>query len=169
MPENHFFRDPKIQSSLLNILFVFCKLNQDVSYRQGFHEIAAVILWVVWCDAVYPDTSCSHTCEASDTDIMIKKALDFKFIEHDTFTLFQIVMYSAKAWYELGDGKIKDQQSLGSSSIVQKSKYIHETLLMVTDPGLGNHLKELDVLPQVFLMWVLILLVLSCSHLSDVG
>ncbi|KAI5804343.1 rab-GTPase-TBC domain-containing protein [Geopyxis carbonaria] len=158
MPDNHFFRDPKIQSSLLNILFVYCKLNQDVSYRQGFHEIAAVIFWVVWCDSVYPDTSRDHACETLDTDKMITEALDFNFIEHDTFTLFQTVMYSAKAWYELGDGDFKGQQSLGSSPIVQKSKYIHETLLMVTDPELGNHLKELDVLPQVFLIrWIRLL------------
>jgi TBC1 domain family protein 5 len=35
---------------------------------------------------------------------------------------------------------------------VLKSKYIHETLLMATDPELAEHLKVLDVLPQVFLM-----------------
>jgi TBC1 domain family protein 5 len=68
-------------------------------------------------------------------------------------------MRSAKAWYELGEdngGSRKGGAVVGLSAgpIVQKSKYIHETLLMATDPELAEHLKSLDVLPQVFLMSV---------------
>ena len=37
---------------LLDILFVFCKLNPDISYRQGMHELLAPVLWVVERDAI---------------------------------------------------------------------------------------------------------------------
>ena len=67
-------------------------------------------------------------------------------------------MRGARSWYEMeeeassGSGRRGD--AAGSSSIVRKSKYIHETLLQTTDPELAEHLKAMDVLPQVFLMWV---------------
>ena len=37
---------------LCNILFVWSKLNEDLSYRQGMHEVAAVIFYVVYQDAL---------------------------------------------------------------------------------------------------------------------
>jgi len=154
MPENTFFRDPKIQNSLLNILFIYCKLNQDVSYRQGFHELAAVVYWVVACDALSPDSIPEAEYPLPSSERTMCEVLDSRYIDHDTFSLFQVVMRSAKAWYELGEdnGSGRRGESIGKPPIVQKSKYIHETLLMVTDPELSEHLKTLDVLPQVFLM-----------------
>lgn len=144
MPENTFFREPKVQKALLEILFIYCKLNQDVSYRQGFHELAAVVYWVVVCDAISPEA-------AEGGDPVMREVLDAAFIDHDAFSLFQSVMKSAKSWYELEED-VGNGGRLGSASIVRKSKYIHETLLMATDPELSEYLKTLDVLPQVFLM-----------------
>ncbi|KAL7269782.1 hypothetical protein RUND412_007539 [Rhizina undulata] len=177
MPDNTYFRDSAIQNSLLNLLFIYCKLNQDVSYRQGMHEIVAVILWVVSCDAISPDPLPSDFTLVDTTgkpskgsfleeslpgqnDFIMREALDPRYIEHDTFSLFQIVMRSAKAWYELGDdadGKNRRGEP-NHSPIVEKSKHIHETLLMAVDPELADHLKTLDVLPQVFLIrWIRLL------------
>lgn len=151
MPENTFFREPNVRNSLLEILFIYCKLNQDVSYRQGFHEIAATIYWVVACDALL--SPAPEEAEAAEDESMMREALDSNYIKHDAFSIFQCVMRSAKAWYELGDDCGGGRKgSVGP--IVQKSQYIHETLLMATDPELAEHLKALDVLPQVFLMLV---------------
>lgn len=164
MPENPYFRDPKIQNSLLNIIFVYCKLNEDVSYRQGMHEILAVVLWVVSCDAITPGFSidAADGQSAYEEDSIIAETLDAGYIEHDSFSLFQVIMRSAKAWYELGEeGSMKNRggsENRTSSPIVEKSKYIHEHLLMSVDPELAEHLKALDVLPQVFLMYVLFVL-----------
>lgn len=57
MPENLYFREPKTQAMLLDILFIFCKLNRDVGYRQGMHELLAPVLWVVERDAINTSTS----------------------------------------------------------------------------------------------------------------
>ncbi|KAG0123637.1 hypothetical protein HOY82DRAFT_636733 [Tuber indicum] len=167
MPENTYFRDPTIQNSLLNILFIYCKLNADVSYRQGMHEIVAIILWVVSCDAISTTAGTEGQEEerkpVADENIMVE-CLDHQFIEHDTFSLFQVVMRSAKAWYEIGEEALDSVKGRGrnenrnSSPIVEKSKYIHEHLLMAVDPELAEHLKALDVLPQVFLIrWIRLL------------
>ncbi|KAF9904018.1 TBC1 domain, member 5 [Lobosporangium transversale] len=47
LPDNDFFRSEKVQEQLNDILFIYCKINSDVSYRQGMHELVAHILWVV--------------------------------------------------------------------------------------------------------------------------
>lgn len=46
-PDNDYFRSEKVQDQLNDILFIYCKINHDVSYRQGMHELLAHILWVV--------------------------------------------------------------------------------------------------------------------------
>lgn len=38
--------------TIQDVLFVFCKLNPDVGYRQGMHEILAPVLWVVETEAI---------------------------------------------------------------------------------------------------------------------
>lgn len=157
MPDVAYFRDAKVQASLLDVLFVYCKLNEDLGYRQGMHEIVAVILWVLSGDAISPDQTGGEGEELEEHETVMRSLLDPRFIEHDAFSLFQVIMRSAKAWYELGEegegGKIRGRaDGRGKPPIVEKSKYIHEQLLMAVDPELGDHLKALDVLPQVFLM-----------------
>lgn len=47
MPEEPYFRQQETQRILLDVLFVFCKINQDIGYRQGMHEVLAPVLWAV--------------------------------------------------------------------------------------------------------------------------
>lgn len=45
MPEEPYFRQSDAQQKLLDILFIFCKLNQDVGYRQGeSHPLVVICL-----------------------------------------------------------------------------------------------------------------------------
>jgi TBC1 domain family member 5 len=153
MPEEEYFRKPEAQRMLLDILFVFCKMNPDVGYRQGMHELLAPILWVVENDAV-DDSQTLPT----RLDTLMTETLNCGFIEHDSFTIFSLLMRSAKSFYELGDpGRRSDAFELvnnqsGSSPIVDRSKRIHEVYLARLDPELASHLTTIEVLPQVFLM-----------------
>ena len=133
---------------MMDILFVYCKLHEDIGYRQGMHEIVAPILWVVDRDSI----SVGNRDALSEDEKVMHEVLNSEYIEHDTFSLFEAVMRSARAWYELGE---EGEPSGGeiNSPIVEKSKMVHEDLLMSVDPQLGQYLKELDVLPQVFLMY----------------
>lgn len=146
MPDYDYFRSEKVQKQMLDVLFVYCKLNEDMGYRQGMHEIVAPILWVVDNDAVQASFE-----EVSEDEKYMLEALDPAYVEHDTFSLLQAVMHSARPWYELGEDS-DDAGRKGNSPIVEKSRVIHEDLLMAVDPQLARHLKELEVLPQVFLM-----------------
>jgi TBC1 domain family protein 5 len=158
MPEEPYFRNPETQMILLNILFIFCKINQDVGYRQGMHELLAPILWEVEKDAI--DYGGGDQTYDSEADSLMKQILDPIYIEHDAFTLLSLVMRSAKSFYELGEpdrrvetpltGSVTPQN--GASPIVERSKQIHEVYLARFDADLAKHLTDIEVLPQIFLM-----------------
>ena len=145
MQDNFFFREPSTKKKMLDVLFIYSKLNPDTGYRQGMHEILAPILWVVECDAV-DQTSVpkDHQASAEGTELM-QIALDIDYVEHDSFNLFCAVMQTTKSFYEMG-------QSKDSSPIVARCHRIHEDLLATVDPNLANHLQVIGILPQVYLM-----------------
>lgn len=49
-PGVDFFRKPRIQEVMINVLFSYARVNPDMCYRQGMHEILAPILFVVHSD-----------------------------------------------------------------------------------------------------------------------
>jgi TBC1 domain family member 5 len=157
MPDEPYFRLPETQKTLLLILFIYCKINQDIGYRQGMHELAAPILWVVQRDALAPMTP-DGAMLTVDGDRLMFDTLNTNFIEHDSFTLFNLIMRTAKSFYELGEPDKRlnaaptSSALYGSSPIVQRSKQIHEVKLAQVDPELASHLTQIEILPQIFLM-----------------
>lgn len=133
---------------LLDILFIFCKLNPDVSYRQGMHELLAPILWVVERDAI----DLGRSSKALGEDATIVNVFDPYHIEHDTFALFGEIMQSAKNFYEQSTTSGKE------NPIVLRSQRIFKDLLPMVDEELAKHLASIDIVPQVFLMrWIRLL------------
>ena len=162
MPDNLYFQEVSTQKMLLDILFVFCKLNPDIGYRQGMHEVLAPVLWVVERDAI-DLTNLEKAEEGTETsDTQLKYILNSVYIEHDTFTIFNVIMQSAKVFYEtrssseVGHYKYLHQDILQSVEIpiVARSNRIFYEYLPRFDPGLAAHLKSLNISPQIFLMYV---------------
>ncbi|ETS80600.1 hypothetical protein PFICI_08129 [Pestalotiopsis fici W106-1] len=151
LPDEPFYHEPRTQTLILDVLFIYCKLNPDVGgYRQGMHELLAPIVYVLEQDAINPNGEASEGA----ADLTMVEMLDANFIEHDAFTLFSKVMDQAKAFYETDD----NPSSIGRSTIVEKSQHIHEVLLYKVDPDLSTHLKNIEVLPQIFLIrWIRLL------------
>lgn len=143
MPENLYFRQPATQNMMLDTLFVWCKMHPDIGYRQGMHEILAPLLWVVERDSV--DTA---GLENRGVDHVLADMLDSKYIEHDTFALFSVVMQTAKSFYAPAEsGSVsKDTPMLARSS------RIFERYLPKADPELAAHLVKLEIVPQIFLL-----------------
>ena len=159
MPENSYFREPHVQSMLLDNLFIFCKLNKYIGYRQGMHEVLAPILWVVSRDAIDPQSFANASQKDAKSDDLILVCFDPKFIEHDAFTIFGIVMQTVKSFYETGStSRNAALAPVSSSLIVERSRRIHEELLRRVDPELAEHLTAVEVLPQIFLIrWIRLL------------
>lgn len=152
LPDEPLYHQEQAQNLILDILFVYCKLNPDIGgYRQGMHELLAPIFTVIYQDAL--EYSGSETETSLDTAMV--EMLDVNFIEHDAFTLFSKLMEKAKSFYEMSTLPDMGQSSVGSteqSTIVEMSRRIHEEVLMRVDPELAQHLKAIEILPQIFLM-----------------
>jgi len=147
MPENAYFRQPDTQKMLLDILFVWCKLNPHIGYRQGMHEVLAPFVWVVERDAIAPGKN-----EQSGDDPILAELLDAEFIEHDCFALFNSVMKTAKSFYQPATQAPGSKEPPADSAMIKRAKGIFEELLIKVDPELAEHLRALDIMPQIFLM-----------------
>lgn len=143
MPDNMYFRQPATQNMMLDILFVWCKMHPDVGYRQGMHEILAPILWVVERDAI--DTTGT---ENRGFDHTLTELMDSRYIEHDTFTLFSLVMRTAKSFY----APAESGSTTKDTPMLARSSRIFERYLPKADPGLSAHLVKLEIVPQIFLL-----------------
>ena len=144
---------------LLDILFIWSKLNEDVSYRQGMHEILAPLLWVVERDAIDPGTLAGVPALFST----VTRMFDSDYIAHDTYTLFELVMQHHKHSFAMSSANPSvvagsKVSKATESPMVLRSKNIMQVLLMHADPALSTHLESLDIVPQVFLMrWIRLL------------
>ena len=58
--ELSFFQEESIMRLLSSILFVWCKLNPDISYKQGSNELLASIVWVYFQEAALSETHPSN-------------------------------------------------------------------------------------------------------------
>lgn len=112
------------------------------------HELLAPLLYVVDRDAI----DRKNVGDAIADPNMVQM-LDSYFVEHDTFALFSKLMDHTKPFYEVSvdaGSPLSGEQS----AIVEKSRMIHEVALMRIDPELAKHLQNIEILPQIFLMWV---------------
>lgn len=178
LPDDPFYHQEEIQTLILDVLFVFCKEHPDAGgYRQGMHELLAPLVYVLSEDAI-ESSSLRSAPAAEDADMT--EMLDACFIEHDAYALFVRVMDRTRPFYEMSStaaappvashetGTTGDllyplapSNSAGAveeSAIVELSKEIHEGTLMKVDPELAIHLKNIEILPQIFLIrWIRLL------------
>jgi TBC1 domain family protein 5 len=137
---------------MLDILFIYSKLNPDLGYRQGMHELLAPILWVVERDAI-AQSSKNIPVDATDDESVMLQLLDASYIESDSFNLFCSVMQVARSFYEHTDNKPVNGQA-EIAPIVARSEFIHNEILMAADHELATHLNTIEILPQIFLTYV---------------
>lgn len=148
MPDNTYFMQPATQTMLLDILFIWAKKNPGIGYRQGMHELAAPVLWVVERDAIEP---ASATGEPYDQNEDVRDMFDEQHIEHDTFSLFNAIMEVTKSSFDhqSTNGGIEKQ---GDTPIIGRCHRILEDYVARTDSSLAKHLADIDIVPQVFLL-----------------
>lgn len=155
LPDEVNYHERRIQDMILDILFIYCKVNPNRGgYRQGMHELLAPLVFVIEQDAL----DRADLEDSTKLDQTMLDMLDSSFIEHDAYILFSRLMESAQSFYEVTDGSVsaRGDASAGAqeqrSAIVEKSKHIHEVCLQRVDPQLARHLKNIEILPQIFLM-----------------
>ncbi|KAK9464764.1 rab-GTPase-TBC domain-containing protein [Lipomyces arxii] len=152
-PDIEYFRDTSVQNTMLDILFVYTKMNPVVSYQQGMHEILAPIFLVIANDSLKPAT------DVAEGDRLMYETLSSEYIEHDSFTLFNFIMQNAWEWYA-AIGKVKGPSENGRvmPPIVVKARKIQDNYLRKIDPQLERHLRTLGIEPQIWgIRWIRLL------------
>ncbi|KAM3549987.1 hypothetical protein MY1884_008471 [Beauveria asiatica] len=150
LPDEANYHQESVQLLILDVLFIYCKLNPDRGgYRQGMHELLAPIVHVLEQDAV----SRESLAENGLLDVAMLETLDAAYIEHDAYAIFSKLMERAQFFYEVKE-VVSGTQSFqeASSAIVERSKHVHQVLLHKIDPDLAAHLTNIEILPQIFLI-----------------
>lgn len=136
-PEVDFFQQPHVQQSMTRILFVYAKLNPQLKYRQGMHELLGPLVYVLTMDG--------EVCGATES---LSNVCSLQYIEHDSFALFEILMTHASSWYSTET----------PSQIVLKSRLIQQKILRQSDPNLTTKLEQHSIEPQIWgLRWIRLL------------
>ncbi|KAJ0411492.1 hypothetical protein ATCC90586_008541 [Pythium insidiosum] len=112
-----FFQNDRYLGVLRQVLFVWCKLHPDVSYRQGMHDVAAVVFYAFLQDRTRrpappeeEQTAISRGLSEGNLfgekerappskDESIPELPDH--IEADTFLVFEAIMLYLKPFYEI--------------------------------------------------------------------
>jgi len=164
-PELDFFHLRNVKEALSRILFIYAKQNPRLLYKQGMHELLAPIFYLLDNEKI-----------ENESDIL-GTLMSATYVEHDAFTLFSSLMEKVKEWFitPMTRESKKEQTPFlinlfddSKSEIVNKCKYIQNTLLKEKDPELFSQFQQLNIEPQIYMLrWVRLL----CGrefHLDDV-
>ncbi|OWZ21486.1 Alpha-1,3-mannosyltransferase [Phytophthora megakarya] len=163
-----FFQNELYMTTLRHVLFVWCRLHPDVAYRQGMHDVVAVVLYAF----LYPAQ------RESEVQNLPEHA------EADTFLVFEAVMLFLKPFFEIVKTPVtkKDREkrlfasfslkendsgngyrhSLGAGdkepALHRLCHHIQYELLQQKDPQLYYHLQNLEIVPETYcLRWIRLL------------
>ncbi|WWC58047.1 uncharacterized protein I303_100582 [Kwoniella dejecticola CBS 10117] len=155
-PDIPYFQLPRVRKSLVTSLFLFSVLNPDVGYRQGMHELLACCFLAVDRDSLSKEEQLKTSPE-KDNEAMWD-TLDRKYVEHDSFQLFQAIMKGAKEFYEwrAEEGLIKTRTpNAPQAPIITRCNNIHTSLLRRIDPQLWERLETEGVEAQIWaIRWI---------------
>lgn len=160
-----FFHTPEIRSILLRVLFIWSCLHKSTSYRQGMHELLGPIVWLASRESVDHMT----ILEASKYPVL-EVALDYRYVEHDAFTLFSKLMERMGDLYEHvtpASQPTPPDQLPPVTPILRKCSRVY-VLLKNRDPDVYRQLTALEIEPQLFMIRWLRCLFTREFHLEDV-
>ncbi|KAJ2739995.1 hypothetical protein H4R23_000094 [Coemansia sp. Cherry 401B] len=160
-PEESYFRQPRVQRLMADMLFVYAKMHSSLQYRQGMHELLAPLLLAVERDSV------------DAIEEFPARLLDRRFVEHDAFALFDRLMRLCLPWYQTPAAATSPTTARHAASIAQTPIIAQCQLLMdklkVVDPELAAHLQGMDIEPQLFgIRWYRLLFSREFMRLRDV-
>jgi TBC1 domain family protein 5 len=155
-PDVGYFRDPEVQSDLTNILFIYSLQNPVLGYRQGMHELLALLYYACDFDSISEEQAVG--LENREPIDLLSRA----WVSADAYTLFLAIMRGVGRWYEWRKPQTSLQKglsppNLGSGEIqpyvapiVEACSRIQSTYLKSVDPDLWKHLQASGIEAQIY-------------------
>eukprot|EP01121_Diplochlamys_sp_Union-15-3_P002254 TRINITY_DN11969_c0_g1_i1.p1 TRINITY_DN11969_c0_g1~~TRINITY_DN11969_c0_g1_i1.p1 ORF type:complete len:197 (-),score=26.72 TRINITY_DN11969_c0_g1_i1:17-607(-) len=91
-PDRKFFIREDVQKMMLNVLFIYAREHEEVRYKQGMHELLAPIIYTREREKLSVD-------EEELTNKTLGLLLDSRYVEHDSFVIFDSIMNFARRWF----------------------------------------------------------------------
>lgn len=133
-----FFLVKERYDALFNVLAVWSVCHPRISYRQGMHEVCAVVMYVMELEAeawlMYRDPI--NKSSTSETGLKLSCSFSLERIESFTFSIFQRLLNELGVLYD---------PALGSYSILHYCHRIQDKVLGDVDPDLRDCLLENEI------------------------
>ncbi|CAF0729783.1 unnamed protein product [Adineta steineri] len=158
--EIEFFRQKHVLDLLLRVLYLHSRHHGEaLPYRQGMHEILAVIVYLIHNESViindYPESN----------EIM-KKLYDPKYLAHDSYAIYSKIMDHIHPFYDFKSNnaiarkvlfqRLNDTQVQMNDTVMRVNAIFHR--LKDFDRPLFEQLLELDIEPTVYgIRWLRLL------------
>lgn len=156
---------------MTNILFTWCKVNSELSYKQGMNDLLGLLVFVAYCDL--PDANTSISGESYE---ILKKLINKSDLEADLYWCFDKLMdrgirdlFTPVVTKQMLNRKKNDlftweieknkndlvnidkSKELNVSPILRRSHIIHHQLLKTLEPDLYNYMENVKIEPQMYL------------------
>ncbi|CAE6482124.1 unnamed protein product [Rhizoctonia solani] len=96
-PDVDYFRSARAQRMLADILFVYSRAHEGISYRQGMHELLAPVLWALDYDSL--------DGKGEGQDVEMYEFLSRDYVPADAWAIFSRIMEGVGSWYEWQEPK----------------------------------------------------------------
>ncbi|CAF4179786.1 unnamed protein product [Rotaria sp. Silwood2] len=104
--EISFFRQKHILDLLLYVLYVHSRhYGQTLPYRQGMHEILAVIVHLMYLESITVN-------EYSESNELMKKLYDPEYLAHDSFAIYEKIMEHLQPFYDFKSNNIVTRKNI---------------------------------------------------------
>eukprot|EP00310_Coccolithus_braarudii_P022713 CAMPEP_0183343862 /NCGR_PEP_ID=MMETSP0164_2-20130417/9687_1 /TAXON_ID=221442 /ORGANISM="Coccolithus pelagicus ssp braarudi, Strain PLY182g" /LENGTH=291 /DNA_ID=CAMNT_0025514775 /DNA_START=45 /DNA_END=917 /DNA_ORIENTATION=- len=166
-PGHDFFSGARVQETMERILFVWCKLHPNLSYRQGMHELLAPLYHVLETEAAEaaaaPGSQSEEQHERHEPGRaaasfagagqelgqlrQLRVMLDLGGAEADAYALFDRLMGQMGSWFEVGPRVVRASAGVRSppaTPLLRKCAHIQHVLLPKVDAPLHSRLLALE-------------------------
>ncbi|CAE6472089.1 unnamed protein product [Rhizoctonia solani] len=153
-PDVEYFRSARAQRMLADILFVYSRAHEGISYRQGMHELLAPVLWALDYDSL---DGKGHAQDAEMFDFLSRD-----YVPADAWAIFSRIMEGVGSWYEWREPKPTVTGGPPSTPWVapinETCSKIGGEYLAACDPALSARMNELEVDPMMYgIRWLRLL------------
>ncbi|KAH7340523.1 rab-GTPase-TBC domain-containing protein [Rhizoctonia solani] len=153
-PDVDYFRSAGAQRMLADILFVYSRAHEGISYRQGMHELLAPVLWALDYDSL------DGKGEGQDAEMY--EFLSRDYVPADAWVIFSRMMEGVSAWYEWQEPKPAvtggPPPAPWVAPINEICSKIGGEYLAACDPALSGRMSELGIEPQMYgIRWLRLL------------
>ncbi|UJR23629.1 hypothetical protein I4U23_026614 [Adineta vaga] len=167
--EIEFFRQKHILDLLLKLLYIHSRHHgHSCPYRQGMHEILAVIVYTIHLES-------NIINDYPESNEMMKKLYDPEYLAHDAYAIYEKIMQHLQPFYDFKTNTVgirksahlNDNKQILFQRFNDTQVYLNDTVMRVNsiyerlkdyDRSLYEQLQDLNIEPTVYgIRWLRLL------------